>query len=169
VEQAYSRYVTRWAPYLGTKGIQPLANDLDVDLAYRYRSAAVIPDGPDDGKIVEPTRETKARPGTRAPHFWLNPGQSTLDLFGRNFVLLAGPEGAAWREAAREPGVELDFHQISAAGFPEAYGITPSGAVLVRPDGMVGWRAQTAADASSGMVSKVLSALLGRRSTSALR
>src|SRR5438034_6771567 len=32
VEQAYSRYVTRTAPYLGTDGIQPVANDLNVEL-----------------------------------------------------------------------------------------------------------------------------------------
>ena len=29
-----------------------------------------------------------ARPGSRAPHAWLSPGRSTLDLFGRSFVLL---------------------------------------------------------------------------------
>jgi hypothetical protein len=29
---------------------------------------------------------------------------------------------------------------IDADGFVDAYGITPEGAVLVRPDGIVGWR-----------------------------
>lgn len=32
VEQAYSRYVTRTAPYLGTSGMQPVADDLDIEL-----------------------------------------------------------------------------------------------------------------------------------------
>src|SRR5579871_2350000 len=41
VEQAYSRYVTRWAPYLAPRGIEPIVSDLDVDLGYRYRSRAI--------------------------------------------------------------------------------------------------------------------------------
>lgn len=174
VEQAYSRYVTRWAPYLGTEGIQPMANDLDVDLGYRYRSAAVIPDGVDDGRTVEPTRETRGRPGTRAPHLTIErDGRaiSTLDLFGRNFVLLTGQEGGAWRaygaQAARDARLDVDFHQIATPGFSEAYGITPSGAVLVRPDGMIAWRAQTASGASDSTLYAVLSAILARRSTAA--
>jgi 2-polyprenyl-6-methoxyphenol hydroxylase-like FAD-dependent oxidoreductase len=67
VEQAYSRYVTRTAPYLGTSGIQPVANDLDVELFYRYGESR------------------------RAPHVWIERGGkriSTLDLFGREFVSL---------------------------------------------------------------------------------
>lgn len=170
VEQAYSRYVTRWAPYLGTDGLQPMANDLDIDLAYRYRSAAVIPDdGPDDGCMHEPTRETKGRPGTRAPHFVLDANggpPSTLDRFGRHFVLLAGAEGGAWcqhgRDAARQLGMEFEAHQIADAGFPGAYGITPAGAVLVRPDGFVGWRAPAAGNASTSALAGVLAASLCR-------
>lgn len=171
VEQAYSRYVTRWAPYLGTEGIQPVQNDLDVDLGYRYRSSAVIPDGIDDGGLCEPTRETRGRPGTRAPHLTIAEGASILDRFERNFVLLTGPEGDAWRgpgsEAAHEVGLELDIHGMTSAGFSEAYGITASGAVLVRPDGMVGWRAQNTENASASTMRNVLSAMLARRSTAA--
>jgi 2-polyprenyl-6-methoxyphenol hydroxylase-like FAD-dependent oxidoreductase len=162
VEQAYSRYVTRWATYLGTDGIAPMANDLDIDLGYRYRSAAVIADGDDDGRLLESTRETRGRPGTRAPHLFLSDQKSTLDLFGRNFALLAGAEGATWCEGARQASAHLDAHRIAEPGFAEAYGITPSGAVLVRPDGVVGWRAK-AADATPGAtVAGVLQALLCR-------
>jgi len=171
VEQAYSRYVTRWAPYLGTQGIEKLVNDLDVDLGYRYRSAAVLSDDADDGRPVEPVRETRGRPGTRSPHFVLQrdgAAVSTLDLFGRNFVLLAGPEGAAWceggREAARRLGIELDIHPISQPGFGEAHGISPAGALLVRPDGMVGWRARTGEGAGEAAVSSALATLLCRTS-----
>lgn len=35
VEQAYTRYVTRSATYLGAKDFQPLANDFDIELGYR--------------------------------------------------------------------------------------------------------------------------------------
>jgi len=174
VEQAYSRYVTRWAPHLGTQGLQPPANDLDVDLGYRYCSAAVIPDGSDDGCVVGPARETGGRPGTRAPHFAIGSnGNSILDFYGRGFVLLTGSGGGGWhahaREAAEKVAIELDIHQIEEPGFAEAHGVSASGAVLVRPDGMVGWRAESAAEASESMVTGVLNAMLARRSAAALR
>jgi 2-polyprenyl-6-methoxyphenol hydroxylase-like FAD-dependent oxidoreductase len=38
VEQAYTRYVTRTAPYLGAKDYEPQANDFDIELGYLYRS-----------------------------------------------------------------------------------------------------------------------------------
>jgi 2-polyprenyl-6-methoxyphenol hydroxylase-like FAD-dependent oxidoreductase len=163
MEQAYSRYVTRWAPYLGTEGMQPIANDLDIDLGYRYRSAAVIPDGDDDGRLLEPTRETKGRPGTRAPHLFLGGGASTLDLLGRHFTLLAGADGEAWCEAARQPGPRgLEAHRILEPAFAEAYGITPAGAVLVRPDGAVAWRAKTAESAPAAALAGALDSILCR-------
>ena len=121
-EQAYARYVTRTAPYLGTEGIEAVAPDLNVELGYSYD-----PSGPLHGN----PRESIARPGTRAPHFALKDGRSTLDLFGRRFVLLHGP---AWSGSVP---AHADVHRIDDPGFPEAYGITPSGAVLVRPDGFV--------------------------------
>lgn len=176
VEQAYSRYVTRWAKHLGTQGIQPLANDLDIDLGYRYRSAAVIPDGPDDRRMIEPVRETRGRPGTRAPHICLhheNRAVSTLDWFGHSFVLLAGPEGSAWsahgHKGALLAGVELDVHQVKDPAFPAGYGIGPSGAVVVRPDGFVGWRAQTDAGASTTMITGVLTSLIAAESAAEFR
>ena len=40
------------------------------------------------------------------------------------------------------PGV--DAHVVDTDGFPEAYGLSPDGACLVRPDGIVGWRSRGA-------------------------
>ena len=145
-EQAYARYVTRTAPYLGTEGMQPVAPDLNVELGYSYDPA---------GPLHENPRESKGRPGTRAPHFRRVDGGSTLDLFGRNFVLLAGPEASAWREAARSSPADLDVHRIDDTGFAEAYGITPAGATLVRPDGFVAWRANRSDARTSGMPSTI--------------
>ena len=124
VEQAYSRYVTRTAPYLASKGFQPVAHDMDVELGYCY-----------DGRLHEHPDESKARPGTRAPHLWLSDNCSTLDLFGRDYVLLAGPE---WNATT-----DFKVQRIIHPEFPAAYGISPSGAVLVRPDGYVAWRGTT--------------------------
>jgi 2-polyprenyl-6-methoxyphenol hydroxylase-like FAD-dependent oxidoreductase len=169
VEQAYSRYVTRWAPYLGVDRIQPIAPDLDIDLGYRYRSPAVIPDGTDDGKLLEPTRETRGRPGTRAPHLPISRNGdsiSMLDLFEGNFTLLTGSQGNVWREAARNAaeaaGLTVDIHEVAEPGFPEAYGISPTGAILVRPDGFVAWRAKNLEGASADLISRVLSTVLCR-------
>src|SRR6202043_440283 len=120
VEQAYTRYVTRTAAYLGATDYEPLAHDFNVELGYSYHSPAISPDN-GDGKGHDDPRLTLGRPGARAPHLFLErDGKriSTLDLFGRNFVLLAGSEGLAWcesaRAAGRELGIDLDVHRIGA-------------------------------------------------------
>jgi hypothetical protein len=152
VEQAYSRYVTRAAQYLGTGGMQPLEDDLNIELGYCYDSPAIVGEGgPACGH--ENPRDSKGRPGTRAPHVWLEQNGkriSTLDLIERNFVVLAGPRAAD----LTAPGV--DFHRIGAPEFLTAYGIGPEGAVLVRPDGFIAWRAQDPRE-----VSNVLASILG--------
>ena len=176
VEQAFTRYVTRVAPYLGTENTQPLVDDFSMEIGYRYNSAAVVLE-PGGHPLHEHPRESKGRPGARAPHVFLNrrgTEVSTLDLLGRNFVLLAGPEGHAWHAAALamadQLGVALDAHLVGrgdladAGGcFLPAYGISPSGAVVVRPDGFVGWRAVDAtAGVPEGTLGQALTSLLCR-------
>ena len=177
VEQAYTRYVVRSAQYLGTSGMQKSENDLNIELGYCYRSQAVIPESDDGGREHENPRESKGRPGRRAPHLFLQRGGekiSSLDLFGGNFALLAGPDGRAWCDSAaagaRQLGLPLDIHCIGADGledpegaFPDAYGITPSGAVLVRPDGFVAWRARSAEGASPLAITGALASVLSLR------
>ncbi len=141
MEQAYSRYVTRTAPYMASEGMQPVENDLNIELGYSH-------DGGHDGPVHQNPRESKARPGTRAPHFYLQTGISTLDLFGKNFVLLNGPEGTDWGEHAH-----VDIHCIPDGGFLDAYGIRPRGAVLVRPDGFVAWRGESVDEHLTQLVS----------------
>jgi len=115
----------------------------------------VIPEDNTD-RTHENPRESKGRPGTRAPHMWLERNGekiSTLDLFGKKFVLLAGPAGGAWSTCAKN----CDFHRIEDPAFADAYGISPEGAVLVRPDGYVAWRGQKPLD-----ISEVLNKILSR-------
>jgi putative polyketide hydroxylase len=155
-------------------------DDLYLELGYRYASPAVIaePAGePETGELPHRhPRDCRGQPGSRAPHVWLHRrGElvSALDLFGGNFVLLAGPRGAAWRDAAREAagrlGLGLDAYLVNdgtgeledaGSDFGAAYGISPDGAVLVRPDGFVAWRAADAADATAGVMTAVLSRAL---------
>jgi putative polyketide hydroxylase len=95
-----------------------------------------------------------ARPGSRAPHAWLEIGTeriSTLDLFGRGLVVLAAGDASSWRCAVAElaaGGSEAPIRVRSVGrflrdddgGFAAAYGLADGGAVLVRPDGIVAAR-----------------------------
>ncbi len=175
VEQAYSRYVTRVATYMSTEGMQPLVDDFSMELGYRYNSAAVRLEAGGDGPHEHP-RESHGRPGSRAPHVFLQRGGetvSTLDLYGTRFVLIAGPDGEGWRvaasETARGSGVPLDVHRIGGDGltdpedsFAPAYGISDAGAALIRPDGFVAWRAADATGARAQALAEVLGSVLRR-------
>jgi 2-polyprenyl-6-methoxyphenol hydroxylase-like FAD-dependent oxidoreductase len=169
VEQAYARYVTRVAPYLGTEGMQPLVDDFSMEIGYRYNSDAVILEPGQEPTLHEHPRESKGRPGSRAPHLFIardGDRVSTLDLFGGNFVLLVAAGGEAWRDAtvraAGELGLPIDVPVIADQGFADAYGITGAGAVLVRPDGVVAWRALDATGASDAAMRDALRKLLGQ-------
>jgi 2-polyprenyl-6-methoxyphenol hydroxylase-like FAD-dependent oxidoreductase len=170
VEQAYTRYVTRSATYLGAKDFQPLANDFNIELGYIYRSPAIIAED-DVERGSEDPRESQGRPGSRAPHLWIEKnGQrriSALDLFGRGFTLLTSEGGSHWvdpsRAAARQiAGLEFDAHVIRSDKFASAYGIGDNGAVLVRPDGFVAWRAKALASDPGRVVLNALETLLMR-------
>ena len=150
VEQAYTRYVLRLAPELGKENLQPIVPEATVELGYRYRSTAILPEPDDDGAIYESPGEPSAQPGTRAPHVTVDVGDgavSTLDLLGRGFLVLAG-KGGAWVEAARQAaadlGVAVDAYAIPDQRFADLYGTGADGAALVRPDGFVAWRARSA-------------------------
>jgi hypothetical protein len=73
---------------------------------------------------------------------------STLDLAGRGFALLAGAGGKPWVEAAASANLPLRAWRIAPDGdladpggaFASSHGIGAEGAVLLRPDGVIGWR-----------------------------
>lgn len=120
-----------------TKGVQ---------LGYRYRGSPVcVPDEsslepPDDHMLYAPS----TWPGCRAPHAWLAPGRSSLDLFGRGFVLLrfdASIDVQATVDAFRQWGVPLQVIDIAAPAIAALY---EKALVLVRPDGHVAWRGAAA-------------------------
>jgi 2-polyprenyl-6-methoxyphenol hydroxylase-like FAD-dependent oxidoreductase len=115
---------------------------LGAHLGYRYEDSPICwPDGtaapPDDPRAYVPT----ARPGHRAPHAFLADGRSTLDLFGRGFVLLGfgadAAEVAPLLEAASKRNLPLTFTAIAE---PHIAALYQRKFVLVRPDGHVAWR-----------------------------
>lgn len=128
-----------------------------VVMGYRYEgSSIVVPDGtpepPDDPSVYEQI----ARPGHRAPHAWLEPERSVIDLFGRGFVLLcmrgslldAGP----LLDAARQCGVPVSAVDLDRRDIADVYG---SRLALVRPDGHVAWRGDTLPAAVGDLVDTI--------------
>jgi hypothetical protein len=165
VEQAYSRYVTRTATYLGATDFQPIAADLEVELGYVYRSGAIAPIPDDDGLTHADPRHTAARPGTRAPHVWIERdgiSRSMLDLYGRDFVVVTGAGGDEWAAAAaRFTGLPLLVHEADT-GVADAYALDGRGAVLVRPDGFVAWRATSPGADPVAALTDALATALGK-------
>jgi len=133
----------------------PVLNSIGQDIGFSYKSDLVI----SDGTKVVPNTSTEytpnARPGSRAPHLWLQGPSgliSTLDLFIDSFVLLTGSEGKSWQKKLQSMHPSLSFRCVSIGekgdyndinnDFYELYGIERGGAVLVRPDGHVYWRSK---------------------------
>lgn len=137
VEQARIEYGRRYTEMMRREWFS-----IGIHLGYVYEgSNIVIPDGTPRPPDEVQTYTQTARPGSRAPHVWLEPGRSTLDLFGRGFVLLRlgaqAPAATELEAAARDAGVPLERVQIEHAQAEQVYGRK---LVLVRPDGQVAWR-----------------------------
>ena len=95
-------------------------------------------------------------PGARAPHVWLRDGRSTLDLFGRGFVLLdlvaKKIDVSAFVPAAQRAGVPLEAVALDEAKVREVY---ERNLVLVRPDGHVAWRGDSAPGNAAEIIEKI--------------
>ncbi|MEK7948809.1 FAD-dependent monooxygenase [Pigmentiphaga sp. YJ18] len=169
------------AKALGLKNYE--FNAQGVELNQRYASAAVMadPDAAEETWARDPQLHAQAstRPGAKLPHAWLVGGDgrrvSTLDVVGRGkFTLVTGLAGQAWKAAATE--MDLPFLRVVVIGEPGALDsyctwqalreIEESGALLVRPDGIVAWRRHSGEGldpASAGAVlDTVLANLLDR-------
>jgi 2-polyprenyl-6-methoxyphenol hydroxylase-like FAD-dependent oxidoreductase len=126
-------------------------------LGYCYESSPIcVADGTVRPAIAAKTFVPVARPGTRAPHAWIADGRSTLDLFGREFVLLriggAPPPADALVEAARKRGVPL---RVVDQAEPEVRELYERALVLVRPDGHVAWRDDVVPSDSLALIDRV--------------
>jgi len=126
-----------------------------MELGQLYRSEAVLGAGDELPPALRP-EQWAGQPGTRAPHLWADKdGQrvSTLDLLQTGWVLLA--EDDRWRAAADDAGAALGIDPLCLRvgvdltsedpgsfrrAFRTAFGVGPTGASLIRPDGYVAWR-----------------------------
>lgn len=142
---------------------------------YQYRSSAVITEpavvsSSDDVHLVT---ELTGQPGTRAPHAWVtHHGQrvSTLDLPGAGFTILTCDTTGAWGDAAaRITTAPVTAHSIGTCGntlntedqWSTTTALDHGGALLVRPDGFVGWRAEHLPEHPARELNRVLTAILG--------
>ncbi|OHW99727.1 FAD binding domain-containing protein [Colletotrichum incanum] len=134
-------------------------DDIAMELGQIYRSRGIL--GSEGEGLPDALRpdEWRGQPGTRAPHVAMLRGEekiSSLDLFGRGWVLLSRDGG--WKPVAKragaEAGVECEFVHIGEGvkeadekeTFKDNFGVGESGAVLVRPDGFVAWRSMDKVD-----------------------
>jgi 2,4-dichlorophenol 6-monooxygenase len=152
----------------------------DVEIGVIYTEGALAPDGTEvpprdpSGRTYVPT----TRPGHRLPHTWLeHEGRriSTHDLTGAGqFALITGADNEAWAKAAQEAagqfGIDIAVVPIGSGGshvdvdgrWAELREVADSGAVLVRPDNLVGFRSTEAAPDAAGALSAALTRILGR-------
>jgi hypothetical protein len=135
-----------------------------------YASRAVVPDGTDAPDVANAVTDyvPSARPGGRAPHvFFERDGSrtSTIDLVGKGFALLTSPGGSDWAAAANEltsgDMFALETLTIDAPEFLSAYDLDETGAVLVRPDGYVGWRSRSRPGDPSRTLRDAMTDILG--------
>lgn len=170
--------------YSAAQGAGQSTDLMTVSLGYRYVSTAVCGADTDAPTIPQELR-LRADPGTRAPHMTVvhnGDTKSTIDLYERCFVLLCGLADGPWPSAADAaaaklgvplvsyragagPDFDVDTSPALAAGAEDwaaTHGVTPQGAVLVRPDGMVAWRSDDLPANPEDELTHVLHGLLSR-------
>ncbi len=157
-------------------------SELNVEFGYCYQSAAVVPDGSaapapaDEIRVYQPS----TRPGAPLPHAWVEDEdgnrRAVKDLLtpGR-FLLIAGEDGHAWCDAARQLAAEADipldalrighldgdYHDPRCAWLRHRQ-IASDGAVLVRPDRFIAWRHPAASGEPRAALAAALSQILAR-------
>ncbi|HYQ67595.1 FAD-dependent monooxygenase [Actinophytocola sp.] len=152
-----------------------------VDLGQFYRSAAVAADGT---APPEPTRdpdlyyEMSTVPGAHLPHAWVGDTMTRTALMDlapyHRFTLITGIAGEAWAAAAGKVAQELDVPLGTVVIGPgrevtdlyydwaKLREVGESGALLVRPDKHVAWRAMTLPADPETALRSALNQILGK-------
>lgn len=119
-------------------------NSSGLDLGFVYQSSALAKN--ENAEEIDSVHyKPNSHPGSRAPHFWLDAGQSisSLDLFCKDYVFLTANSSGFWEGALEflkmKTSIPLRLFRIDKhrEDFLKAYGIGTEACVLVRPDGQV--------------------------------
>ncbi|THZ44049.1 hypothetical protein D6C90_04886 [Aureobasidium pullulans] len=154
MHQAFSRLVNRVFHGKGLECEKELP-DLVCELGYRYTSGAMVPSDENDmERSYENPHDPYVMPGGRLPHVWLidvdGEKLSSLDLVKRNFVLFTTDSGSPWLQASEKQGISIDAYPIISSSQPyldfdssakKVWKLKDGEALLVRPDGIIAWRA----------------------------
>jgi 2,4-dichlorophenol 6-monooxygenase len=152
-----------------------------VDLGQFYESAAIVSDG---SLLPEPVRdpdlyyEMSTVPGSHLPHAWVGDTFSrlaTMDLAPYDtFTLLTGVTGEAWEVVAEKVAADLGIPLRTVVIGPgrdvtdlyydwaKLREVEESGALLVRPDKHIGWRAMRLSEDPESELRAALEQILGR-------
>jgi 2,4-dichlorophenol 6-monooxygenase len=154
----------------------------NVELGFRAASAAIVddgspaPDSVDDVRVYQPD----TRPGSPLPHAWVERAGAHRPLRQvappGAFTLIAGEDGLAWCEAAREAAaarglalvavrvghLEGDWRDPRLA-FVRVRGFGRGGAILVRPDRVIGWRSMDQVSDPRAVLEAALDRILARQ------
>ena len=149
---------------LGLNGLFNVGNE--VVLGFQYSGSDIINHEYDKGGAVKDAHTKGAfvpssLPGCRAPHVVLPDRASTIDHFGKKFVILiiGGEEMdlSLLKEQLKERGVPFDTHTYPP--LPELVEMYDRRYFLVRPDGVVAWRADF--EPSAIEAKKIVSTVIG--------
>jgi 2,4-dichlorophenol 6-monooxygenase len=162
---------------------QYIYNCHGVEMNLRYDSCAVIPDGSPEEVFVrdqELYHQASSRPGANVPHVWLvdqnQQKVSTVDICGKGqFTLITGLGAEQqWQSALEDINklyeLEVNLRVIGPGQeYEDIYGdfarirdISETGALLVRPDNIVAWRAQEASDENANSLLAAMKSILGK-------
>ncbi|GAB04975.1 phenol 2-monooxygenase [Gordonia amarae] len=154
-----------------------------VELGQFYESAAIVSDG--TRPVPEPGKQdpdlyyaVSTSPGAHLPHAWVGDNTTRLAMMDlapyTRWTLFTGISGGGWSDAAgtvaRELGVPLDTVVIGPGqavtdlyyDWARQREVEESGAVLVRPDKHIAWRAMSVPDDPTAALRTALTTVLGR-------
>jgi 2-polyprenyl-6-methoxyphenol hydroxylase-like FAD-dependent oxidoreductase len=126
-----------------------------IELGYRYENSPIcVTDGTPAPELDHGLYVPSTWPGVRAPHAWLKDGRSTLDLFGKGFVLLnfSDTNASSFTNTANRIGLPLEVLNLDEPMVRETY---ERSLVLVRPDGHVAWRGDAVPENALEIIDKV--------------
>jgi len=150
---------------------------LGLQLGYVYEEGALVPDGSPPPQLANPVREyvPSSRPGARVPHAWVRDDAghrvSILDRIAPDgFTLLTSDPDEPWCDAARAiDGAPITVVAVGRdlsddeGHWAEVRGVEPDGALLVRPDQHVAWRAVSRPPDPEAALREALDRVLGGR------